>query len=457
MKTTVELLEDRAHLIKCNADLIDKVEKEDRVLTEDEKGEFDQRQTDVDALENTIKQRQEHERRVEVSDKMGETLKRPGRRITTPDPVAGPEPPDPDDVPKTRGEVVHRYSTLHAFNGEGAEERAYRSGMWMQAALFGNERARRWCQSHGVEYRALSETVNIAGGALVPEEFLQAIIDLREKYGVFRRECDIVPMGRDIMTIPRKAGSVTASFTDENASISESEPTFNQVTVTAKKLGILTRMSTELAEDATINMADWLARDMAWAFAKKEDQCGFIGDGSPTYGSIQGITPKIIDGTHTAGAVDAASGIDQFFEITATDLTTVMAALPEYAVDNAKWYCSKVCFDLVFSRLAVTAGANTIQSISGAFAPSFLGYPIVVSQVLPTTTGDLSNVVMLLFGDLRMAATLGDRRGISVKTTTERYFAEDQIGIKATERFDINVHDLGDNTDSGPIVALIGE
>ena len=62
-----------------------------------------------------------------------------------------------------------------------------------------------------------------------------------------------------------------------------------------------------------------------------------------------------------------------------------------------------------------------------------------------------------LFGDIAMAATFGDRRGMTVARSTEYKFAEDQIAIKATERFDINIHDIGDTTNAGPVVALMGE
>jgi hypothetical protein len=33
-------------------------------------------------------------------------------------------------------------------------------------------------------------------------------------------------------------------------------------------------------------------------------------------------------------------------------------------------------------------------------------------------------------------------------------YETDQIAVRGKERFDINVHDLGDDTDAGPIVAL---
>jgi len=63
---------------------------------------------------------------------------------------------------------------------------------------------------------------------------------------------------------------------------------------------------------------------------------------------------------------------------------------------------------------------------------------------------------MIGFGNLRMAATMGDRRGIRVALSSEQYWEEDQIGVKGTTRHDINVHDLGSATAKSPFAVLIG-
>src|SRR5690606_120617 len=124
-----------------------------------------------------------------------------------------------------------------ANNAEG-HEAAYRSGKWLLASLFGNTRAQRWCEQNGVEYRAQSEGTNTAGGFLVPEEMSQAIIDLRESYGVFRQNCRVIPMGSENITVPRRAGGLTAYFAGEGVEITESTKTWNQVQLVAKKLGV---------------------------------------------------------------------------------------------------------------------------------------------------------------------------------------------------------------------------
>ena len=76
---------------------------------------------------------------------------------------------------------------------------------------------------------------------------------------------------------------------------------------------------------------------------------------------------------------------------------------------------------------------------------------------MPKVTTDLSNVAMLIYGDLYKGATLGDRKGFTVQILNERYAEFNQVGILGWQRFDINIHGLGDTSDAGPIVALIGE
>ncbi len=133
-----------------------------------------------------------------------------------------------------------------------------------------------------------------------------------------------------------------------------------------------------------------------------------------------------------------------------------MGALPAYARMGAKWYCSATAMDTVFGRLMAAAGGNTIMDIQTGYQPRYLGYPIVISQVLQTTTSTINDVAMLYFGNLRQASTLGTRRDIRVVASDQRYLELDQLGFFATERFDIVNHDYGDTSVAGPIVALVG-
>jgi HK97 family phage major capsid protein len=63
---------------------------------------------------------------------------------------------------------------------------------------------------------------------------------------------------------------------------------------------------------------------------------------------------------------------------------------------------------------------------------------------------------MILFGDLRASSTLGTRRGVTVKASEHLYFSNDQLAVMGTERFDLNNHNLGNNSTAGAIVGLVG-
>jgi HK97 family phage major capsid protein len=284
-----------------------------------------------------------------------------------------------------------------------------------------------------------------------------AIIDLREQYGVARRLLRVLPMGSDTLMVPRRTGGVTAYFVGENATVTDSDKAWDQVQLSAKKLGALSKLSMEYAEDAVIDVAADLANEMAYAFAVKEDECWLNGDGTSTYGGMFGIRTKIIDGTHTAGAIDAGSNNDTFAEINADDILSVIGALPVYAEANAKWLVSKRGKALMFDALTSAAGGNNMMDLAGRRVNQYLGDEIVVSQAMPTVTTDLSNVAMALYGDFSLASTMGDRRGFNVMVLRERFAELGQVGVLGFERFDIVNHDLGSTTAAGPVVALIGE
>jgi hypothetical protein len=43
-----------------------------------------------------------------------------------------------------------------------------------------------------------------------------------------------------------------------------------------------------------------------------------------------------------------------------------------------------------------------------------------------------------------------------MRFSTDRYMDSDQVGALGTQRFDINVHDVGDATNAGPVAGLVG-
>lgn len=461
MKTLSELVQERADLITSAEALLDDADTGDRAMTAEEQSKYDAAVARIEALNEDIKKRQ----RLEAAAKPSFATKEPTLREQPSSQLNDDELP-PATVRQTaqgqRIEIPRAYGRMVAFpqTKQGNLE-AYRSGMWIRASLYGDVNAQDWCRRNGVGSRAaLSGGVNTAGGVLVPEEFERAVIEIVEKHGLFRRACRVSPMGSDTLNVPRRVGGLTAYFVGEGVEGTESDASWDNVALVAKKLMVLTRMSSEISEDAVIDLADKMAEEIGMAFAEKEDDCGFNGTGTSTYGGMTGVLVKALQAAHTMAKVTAsgsANTADVLTELTADHCLELLAAIHPAAKPGAAWFCSPEAEEVVFNAIKIAGGGNTRDILAGADVPRFLGYPIYSTSKMPSSlTTDYSAAAMIAFGNLRMAATLGSRRGIRVALSSERYWSEDQIGVKGTERFDINVHDMGTTAVKSPFVVLVG-
>ena len=338
------------------------------------------------------------------------------------------------------------------------EEAAYRSGQWLLATVGGNERARKWCGEHGIltEHRVMTGGTDTAGGYLVPTEMEQSVIDLRESYGLARRLARRRPMATDTKSIPKRTGGVTAYFVNEdNSGVTASDKSWGNVNLVAKTLAALSIISKNLEEDSIIDVVDDLSQELAYAFATKEDQCWLVGDGTSTYGGMQGLI-TMFEATAYASRITAATNHDTFAEIDNADLTSVMGGVADFAGLNPQWVASKLFAHTVFGRLKATAGGATGAELSARQRDGYLGYDANTSEIMPKVTTTLANKVMALYGDFAQSSSFGDRRGIMVEVLRERYAEKLQVGILGHERFHIVNHDLGSTTAKGPVAALYG-
>lgn len=354
--------------------------------------------------------------------------------------------------------ILPHHTQLRAFSDTpDAVEQAYRCGRWLRAHIFKNADDLRWCKDHGVEARAMGESTNASGGALVPDEFANRVIRLVESYGTLPPACENVSMTRDTLVIPKRLTGTTAYFVGEGSSVTESEPTYGNVSLVAKKLAVGCRMSTELVEDSqgVVGLADAVATEFAQSLAYKIDLCGWLGDGTQgTYGGINGIVSKINDGTHGASVVSAASGNTAFETLDLEDFLGAMGKLPIYARAGARWYVSPAGYAASIARLKYAAGGNTVENLAAGAVDSWLGYPVTLVHVMNSTLGADSNKVKVLFGNMALSSIYARRRDFSVRLYDQVYATTDQLLLQGTMRFDVNHHSLGDASEVGPVVAL---
>ena len=212
---------------------------------------------------------------------------------------------------------------------------------------------------------------------------------------------------------------------------------------------VLTKFSSELSEDAVINFADDLAGEMAYAQAKLEDQCAFIGDSTSTYGGITGLANAV----GSAGVTTAASFLTA---ITLTEVQSFLSKLPQYADNaNTKIFCNKTIWNALFLRLAyVSGGNNAVDLLTGSGQLSFAGYPVVLTQAMNNLTS--TGTIMCHFGDMSQGVYFGDRRQTAVDFSNSALtsFETDMLCYRATTRWDLVCANVGDATNAGSMITL---
>lgn len=362
---------------------------------------------------------------------------------------------DAADATKAFGQPTNA-SSVFGGTRRDANLKAYRLGMWFLGAVCGNQKAAQWIADRGIKDHL--ESNNSLGGYLVPEEFAGDIINLVEQYGVFRANARVVSMSSDTRVQPKRSAGITAYFIGEGSNITSSDNTFENVRLTAKKLAVYTRLSNELNEDAAVDLGAWVAQECARAFAQKEDECGFVGDGTSTYGGILGATGALkgVDGTiSNIKGLKVGTG-NAYSELVLGDFTGTAALLPQFAdTANAAWYMSRQFYHSVVRKLTDAAGGNTNETLAMGVNREliFMGYPVRIAQAMPSV--EANSQVCAILGDLSQGALFGDRRGIGVSLSEHDAFQADELALRAVERFDINVFGVGDTSAAGPIVGLI--
>ena len=356
------------------------------------------------------------------------------------------------------------YPTKHF----GSPEDAHKAGRWVMS-IMGHKGSRDFCERHGV--KAHIEGSNSAGGFAVPEVLDTQIIRLRDQYGVFPANARRTVMSTDVTYRVRVNDALSVAFVGEAQAASESDLTFTRVDLVAKKLGCMSYISNELSEDAAINIADAFVEDAALAIAKRVDQCGFIGDGTSTYGGFVGCTSKL---TGLSGTIANIAGLQvatgtgyatSFNSMVKADFARTVGRAPAYALASgrAKWYMASSFYHGVYLPLVSGQVTNYGDILNGAPVMRCEGYPVVLTEVLPQFGQPAVSTVVALFGDLSAAADFGDRRGTEVLLSQHETtaFKNDQTAARVLTRFAVNVHDVGNASAtasarvSGPIVGLI--
>ncbi len=356
---------------------------------------------------------------------------------------------------KVRVGAVPFSGRLRAF--EKAED-AYKVGMWFKAKA-GDADAKRWCQDHGVEARAMGSTSANSGSSAVPDVLSSTVIRLVDQYSAFAQNATSVTMPSDVLLFPRRTGGTTAYWVDENVAITASDPTMNQVTLTAKKVTGAVVVASELLQDSIVSIADFVAAELGLSLANAVEAAAWSGNPSNAPG-VAGLVTSYAGGLikQTSSAYDYAASLvtaagDTPDEVTKANLLAMMAAVPQHSRQGAKWFCSPFFFATCMQALDLNQGGSV--GLSQGMGLTFLGSPVVLTDRLPSGA-DSTGVVMALYGNMANSSYYGIRQGIEIASSDQVNFLSDQTVIRAVARVAITHANLGTSSVAGPMIGLVG-
>lgn len=283
--------------------------------------------------------------------------------------------------------------------------------------------ARRGVERMGAdEQKALTVSTDASGGFLAPEQFGNELIKLLRQYSPIRQYANVVSIGAAEIKYPRRTGSTVASWVDETEDRSESEPSFEQITIAPFELATYSDVSTQLLEDNAYNLEGELAADFAETFGIKEATAFVKGSGvkQPT-----GIMTA-------AGIAEVKTGAAAAFPTTnpADVLIGMYHALPGVHAQNGVWMMNRTTLGTIRQWKDGTGRYLVTDAISAGAPATLLGRPIVEALDMDDIG---ANKYPVLFGDLQ-GYRIVDRVGLSVLRDPYSLATKGQVRFHARKR-----------------------
>lgn len=380
----------RAALVNQAREILDRADNDQRSMTAEEDQQYERLMKDVDKLGNDI---QREEKLLSIETELQNTSNHANR-----------------PVPQDQKKVDLRAS------------QEYRNAFWKAVSQgFNTLTPDQASMLMDPQIRNLAIGTDASGGYLVPDEFEHTLVQKLQTLNVMRQLATVIPTGSGSRDIPVEADYGTASWLGENAAYTESDATFDQVVLSAYKLGTIIKVSEEILNDSAFNIDDYVASAFARRFARAEEAAFVNGDGANK--------PSGLVGSATVGKV-AQTG--QTISVTDDDVIDVFHALKRPYRKNATWLLADSTAKAI-RKLKDSTGQYLWQPGLQAGQPDrILSRPVEVSDDVPAMA---ANAKSIIFGDISYY-WIADRVGRSMQRLNELYAANGQVGFRMYQRVD---------------------
>ncbi len=341
---------------------------------------------------------------------------------------------------QTQPAIPRARCRLKAFR---SNEDAFRAGKWFKAQVTGDEDAKQWLRDYGnaeVNIQNVQTTkVDPDGGFITPDPMSSAILDAMDIFGAALVLARRIPMTSMSLQLPRRDGGLTVYYPGEATAITASDKSWTQTKLTADPRAVLTKVSLQLNDAALINVMEDLSMEIGRALGIKMDQELILGDGTSSYGGVQGLPSASNISNNATGNL--------FSEAVLADFSAVVGALPQKFHANASWLMSRAGYAESAERLAYAAGGNTTDNVASGegrgsasvTGRSFMGYPVVFSDQMPA---EANSAAAAYFGDFNYGVVIGEFGNVQIATSEHRYFEEGNLAIRGIYNYDLVLTDF---------------
>ncbi len=283
---------------------------------------------------------------------------------------------------------------------------------------------------------AMSSTDPGSGGFLVPEEFRSELLRVALEGAIVRPRARVIPMASLRTSFPAidtttnngsVYGGVIGYWTEEGATLIQSQPAFNRIVLEAKKLTAYTEIPNELIQDSSPSV-DMLVREIfPEAVAWFEDIAFMRGTGV-------GEPLGVLSAGNAALLSIAGEGGQAASTVVWENIIKMYSRMLPSSLNKAVWLAAPNVFpQLATMALSVGTGGGPVWLNNGVEGPpvTILGRPVIFTEKV-STLGSASDIAFIDFSQY----LLGDRMAMSAEVSPHYKFGNDVTAYRFIERVD---------------------
>lgn len=269
-------------------------------------------------------------------------------------------------------------------------------------------------------------TAGTTFSGLIPDTIATEIVAKKNQISKLRGYCSVISGIKGTFSFAVEGNGVTVSYRSEGAAYVESNPTVKPVTLTARNLTALVKITNEALDRPAVDALAYVENLIAKGFAEREDEEILHGTGS-TDSHITGIVTAL-EAASGAKITTAASAT----EITWAEVKSFLSSLKAYKA-NAIVVMSQATADLI-QDFKDAAGHYIFQDQNADLA-RIKGVRVVISEAMDDIA---TGKVIMVAGDFSYYR-IAEQAGMKIDIANELFRANGQKGVFADEYIDGNV------------------